>query len=529
MPIKHTRNEQLPVATLCYDQQLRVHWQNWQPAAENQPDTGGVELLPATNSHVMDSYSNLKHMANGSAEERFNALLEAIYNAVQLHNSHIKHDTIPKDCLFANPDWIDYILSIIEARIANQLDAILHHRQWRAIESAWRGLEYLLEQAHGHTQVMLEILDASKQDWEDDFDQSPWDQSNLHKIIYQYAYDMPGAFPYSALISAYTFDHLQPDLNLLENLAQVAMAAHCPLLANSDHAFFKKNNAMEISSIQDMQGYLQQTDYLAWQAFREKDCARYVGLALPRFLLRQPYGCNLRTKCFNYNEHISPKHSENHLWGPASIALASNMIRSFIQHGWTLHIRGPQSGGKVSGLPIIHYGCNEIQPPVEMLIPESKEVQLATAGFIPMSYYAGTEFACFFSANSAHKAKIYASDIATCNSRINARLPYILLTSRIAHYIKVLQREVIGMQCAAMQLEKDINHWLQSLVTKMNNPDMQLAARYPLQHAAIKVHEHSDNPGYFKVELSMVPHFQVEGLDVHLFLVSKLPNGKNKH
>ena len=414
----------------------------------------------------------------------------------------------------------------IDQRMGEQLDEILHHPKWQPIESAWKSLHGLLEHAKNNPQVEVELMDVSRADWEDHFTDRTAEASHLHRIIYQQAYDMPGATPYSAIVTGYVFDYRMMSLSLLEKMATVSMMAHCPVLANVDYLFFRKQTMAEVSNIQDMGSYLSQSDFINWQAFREKECARYVGLAMPRFLLRPLYGEDIAVRGFCYTEYVNPLIPDNHLWSPASMALAGNMIRSFINYGWPVHIRGPRSGGKVSAMPLVRYSHHEFQVPTEMLIPEARELQLANAGFIPLSYYAGTEYACFFSANSAHKAMLYDTALATSNSRINARLPYIFLSSRIAHYIKVLQREVIGMQCAAQQLEDNLNRWLQGLVTKMNQPSSDLAARYPLREAMVRVRDHGANPGFFRVELSVVPHFQVEGLDVHLFLVSRLPTGK---
>jgi type VI secretion system protein ImpC len=205
------------------------------------------------------------------------------------------------------------------------------------------------------------------------------------------------------------------------------------------------------------------------------------------------------------------------------------MVESFVTNGWCVQIRGPESGGKVENLPIHNFDVGkgtELKIPTEILIPETREFEFANQGFIPLSYYKGRNYACFFSANSAQKPEEYDSADATANCRINSRLPYIFLTSRLAHYLKVLQRENIGASKSASDLEQELNSWIKSLVTQMKNPGPELAATHPLSYGEVKVAENEDNPGFFKVSLAVVPHFQVEGIDVNLSLVSKLPQGK---
>lgn len=533
IPEAQSGNQNMQVCNMHENGQMILHEDDWLSDLWQQSSAAEL-MLPACMDVSEDDpepikasdlalFSDIHYIASASLEERFQATLHALAVALDSYNIPISSSAVVVD----TETSISLILNQIDQAATRQIDSILHHPQWKKVEASWKSLAYLIAAANNQSQVSIELLDCEKSEWIQHFSLNKSGQSKLYQLLYENSYDLPGAFPYTAVVTGYYFKSTQSDLDLLEKMSTIAMQSHCPLLANTDHEFFNKRDMIELSKINDTTAFLSQTNFIHWRSFREKACARYVGLCLPRFLLRNLYGNQQPIRSFNYHETAALDQSEQYLWAAASFALGGNIITSFIKHGWPVHIRGPRSGGKISGLPMIHYGCHELQLPTQMLIPESKEMQLAQAGFIPLSYYAGTEFACFFSANSVQKPKHYDSAKATSNSRINARLPYIFLSSRIAHYIKVLQREVIGMQCAAQQLEYSLNKWLQGLVTKMADPDAKLTARYPLRHAHACVAESSDNPGFFRVNLELVPHFQVEGMDVHLYLVSQLPSGKN--
>ncbi|MEI3712030.1 type VI secretion system contractile sheath large subunit [Klebsiella pneumoniae] len=270
---------------------------------------------------------------------------------------------------------------------------------------------------------------------------------------------------------------------------------------------------------------------LYWHTYTaEYDDARYIGLVMPRVLGRLPYGPDtVPVRSFNYVEQVKGPDHEKYLWTSAAFSFASNMVKSFVNNGWCVQIRGPQAGGAVKDLPIHLYDLgtgNQVKIPSEVMIPETREFEFASLGFIPLSYYKNRDYACFFSANSAQKPALYDTADATANSRINARLPYIFLLSRIAHYLKMIQRENIGTTKDRRLLELELNTWVRSLVTEMTDPGDELQASHPLRDASVVVEDIEDNPGFFRVKLYAVPHFQVEGMDVNLSLVSQMPKAK---
>ncbi|MCE1499166.1 type VI secretion system contractile sheath large subunit, partial [Enterobacter hormaechei] len=238
----------------------------------------------------------------------------------------------------------------------------------------------------------------------------------------------------------------------------------------------------------DIGNYFDRAEYIKWKSFRDTDDARYIGLVMPRVLGRLPYGPDtVPVRSFNYVEQVKGPDHEKYLWTSASFSFASNMVKSFINNGWCVQIRGPQAGGAVKDLPIHLYDLgtgNQVKIPSEVMIPETREFEFASLGFIPLSYYKNRDYACFFSANSAQKPALYDTADATANSRINARLPYIFLLSRIAHYLKLIQRENIGTTKDRRLLELELNTWVRSLVAQAriladylrNQPDGWLSA-----------------------------------------------------
>lgn len=392
-------------------------------------------------------------------------------------------------------------------------------------------MKSLVDKTDFRRNVKIELLDLSKDDLRQDFEDAPEIiQSGLYLQTYVAEYDTPGGEPIAALISAWEFDASAQDVALLKNISRVAASAHMPFIGSVGPAFFRKDTMEEVAAIKDIGNHFERAEYIKWNAFRETDDARYIGLVMPRVLGRLPYGPDtVPVRSFNYVEEVKGPDHHKYLWTNASFAFAANMVRSFVTNGWCVQIRGPQAGGAVQDLPIHLYDLgtgNQVKIPSEVMIPETREFEFANLGFIPLSYYKNRDYACFFSANSTQKPALYDTPDATANSRINARLPYIFLLSRIAHYLKIIQRENIGTTKDRRLLELELNNWIRGLVTEMTDPGDELQASHPLRDGKVVVEDIEDNPGFFRVKLYAVPHFQVEGMDVSLSLVSQMPKAK---
>lgn len=481
-----------------------------------------INLNPVTTLTGIDVFQTDEALADASTDERVTAAVSVFLNL--LKQSSKKVERLDKTLL-------DTHIAALDEQISRQLDAIMHHEDFQRVESIWRGVKSLIDQTDFRQNVRIELLDVSKEHLIQDFEDAPEiAQSGLYTHTYTQEYDTPGGEPIAAAISNYEFDRNPQDIALLRNISKVAAAAHMPFVGSVGPAFFGKETMEEVAAIKDIANYFDRAEYIKWKSFRDSDDSRYIGLTMPRVLGRLPYGPDtIPVRSFNYVERVKGPDHDRYLWTNASFAFAANMVKSFIANGWCVQIRGPQSGGAVTDLPIHLYDLgtgNQVKIPSEVMIPETREFEFANLGFIPLSYYKNRDYACFFSANSAQKPALYDTSEATANSRINARLPYIFLLSRIAHYLKLIQRENIGTTKDRRVLEQELNRWVRGLVTEMTDPSDDLRASHPLRNASVTVEDIEDNPGFFRVKLYAVPHFQVEGMDINLSLVSQMPKAK---
>ncbi|NMP29888.1 type VI secretion system contractile sheath large subunit [Rahnella sp. SAP-1] len=481
-----------------------------------------INLNPVSQLKDLDVFQHTDALSEASTDERVTAAVGVFLNL--LKQSAQKVERLDKSL-------IDGHIAELDAQISRQLDEVMHHAEFQQVESTWRGLHTLVSQTDFRQNVRIELLDISKEHLIQDFEDAPEiAQSGFYFQTYIENYDTPGADPISATISNYEFDRSARDIALLRNISRVAAAAHMPFIGSVGPEFFGKKSMEEVAAIKDIGNYFDRAEYIKWKDFRDSDDARYIGLTMPRVLGRLPYGPDtLPVRSFNYIEEVKGPDHEKYLWTHASFAFAANMVKSFVKNGWCVQIRGPKAGGAVSNLPIHLYDLgtgNQVKIPSEIMIPETREFEFANLGFIPLSYYKNRDYACFFSANSCQKPALYETVNATANSRINARLPYIFLLSRIAHYLKLIQRENIGTTKDRRHLELELNTWIRSLVTEMTDPGDDLQASHPLRDARVTVEDIEDNPGFFRVKLYAVPHFQVEGMDVNLSLVSQMPKAK---
>lgn len=425
---------------------------------------------------------------------------------------------------------VDVMLAEVDARISAQVNEIMHHPEVQKLESAWRGLKFLVDRTDFRENVGIEILNVSKEDLITDFEDSPEVvKSGLYRTAYSNEYGVFGGKPYGLMVGNYDFGHGAQDIELLSKLASVAAMAHAPFIGNTAPEFFDKKSFEEVSQIKELKMYLEGPQYARWHSFRESDDSRYVGLTMPRFMLRLPYGeGGIPVKDFNFTEDVVGKH-DNYLWGHASTAMASRIVDSFAKFRWAPNIIGPQSGGSVDNLPLHNYqAMGEIQSkvPTETLITDRREFELSEEGFISLSWRKGSDSAAFFSANSCQKAKTFGNTpegkAAETNYRLGTQLPYMFIVTRLSHYMKVLQREQIGSWKERSDLERELNQWISQYVADMDDPAPAVRSRRPLRQAKITVEDVPGQPGWYRSTLKVRPHFKYMGATFELSLVGKL-------
>lgn len=395
-----------------------------------------IHLTPVTSLKEIGEWQSNEAMAEASTDERVSAAIQVLLSCVASSGKNIEK---------LDKSLLDFHISQLDRKISAQLDAVMHHPEFKKVESLWRGTWSMVSGIDFRKNVKVELLDVSKQHLREDFDDAPEIiQSGFYRHTYIEEYDTPGGEPIASVISSYEFDNSPQDIALLRNISRVAAASHMPFIGAVGPAFFLKNSMEEVAAIKDIGNYFDRAEYIKWKAFRETDDARYIGLTMPNVLGRLPYGPDtVPVRNFNYVEAVKGPDHDKYLWTSAAFAFATNMAKSFINNGWCVQIRGPQAGGAVTDLPIHLYDLgtgNQVKIPTEVMIPETREFEFANLGFIPLSYYKNRDYACFFSANSTQKPALYDTADATANSRINARLPYVFLLSRIAHYQNVLKQ-----------------------------------------------------------------------------------------
>ncbi len=424
---------------------------------------------------------------------------------------------------------VDEMIAEIDRKLSAQMDEILHHPDFQKLESAWRALKFLVDRTDFRENIKIEILNVTKEELLDDFEDSPEvPKSGLYKIVYTREYGQFGGQPYAAMIANYEFGPGPQDLKLLQYVASVAAMAHAPFIAAASPSFFGIESFTELPKLKDLKSIFEGPQYIKWQSFRESEDARYVGLTLPRFLLRLPYGPNTQpTKAFNYQESV--ERHEDYLWGNTAFAFATRLTDSFAKYRWCANIIGPRGGGAVEDLPLHQYeAMGEIQTkiPTEVLISERREFELSEEGFIVLTMRKGSDNACFFSANSVQKPKYFGiskeAKEAELNYKLGTQLPYIFIISRLAHYIKVIQREHIGSWKERVDLERELNTWIRQYVADMDNPSPGVRSRRPLRQAQVIVEDVEGEPGWYKVTLKVRPHFKYMGAFFTLSLVGKL-------
>ena len=430
---------------------------------------------------------------------------------------------------------IKAIIAEIDKQLTDQINVILHNERFQQVESAWRGLHYLVNNTETDEQLKIRVMNISKKDLGKTLKKykgASWDQSPLFKKLYEQEYGQLGGEPYGCLVGDYAFDHTPGDVELLGQIAQIAAASHSPFIAGASPTLMAMDSWQELANPRDLAKIFSAPDYAALRSLREADDAKYIGLAMPRFLSRLPYGAKTNpVEEFDFEEVTGVGDHTKYTWANAAYAMAVNVNRSFKMYGWCSSIRGVESGGAVEGLPVHTFpsddGGVDMKCPTEIAISDRREKELADCGFMPLIHRKNTDIAAFIGAQSLQKPAQYTDPDATANANISARLPYLFASCRFAHYLKCMVRDKVGSFMERADMERYLGDWIKGYVLgSPENAGDVLKAQKPLAAAEVKVEEIEGNPGYYAAKFFLRPHYQLEGVNVSLRLVSKLPSQK---
>lgn len=424
----------------------------------------------------------------------------------------------------------------IDAKVSKQLAAVMHHPKFKQLEGSWRGLHYLVMNTETSASLKLRVINWSKRELFRDMSRATeFDQSQLFKKIYESEFGTPGGQPYGALIGDYEFTNHPEDIDTLRLVSNVAAAAFAPFIAAASPRLLGLDSYRELSVPRDMEKIFDSLEYTKWNAYRETEDSRFVTLVLPRVLARLPYG-ERTTKVDEFDYEEAPIDEagvarrmphDDYCWMNAAYAMGARLTDAFARNSWCTAIRGAENGGKLENLPCHIFtsddGDIDLQCPTEIGITDRREAELSKLGFLAVSHYKGTDYAVFFGAQTNQKPKKYDRPDATANAAISARLPYMMASSRIAHYLKIIARDKIGSFKEASDVEAWLKRWIEQYTNSNPSPSEEAKAKYPLREARIRVEEIPGKPGSYHAVAHMRPWLQMEELTTSLRMVARIP------
>ena len=478
----------------------------------------------------VDEFSELLNKEFKPKSDRARAQVESAVETLA-HQVLSDEDLILDDAI----NSISAIIAEIDLKLTEQINHVLHNEEFQQLEGAWRGLHYLVNNTETDEMLKIRFLPISKKELGKTikkFKGTAWDQSPLFKKVYEEEFGQLGGEPYGCLVGDYAFSHSAPDVEILQGMAQISAAAHAPFITGADPAVMQMDSWQELTNPRDLTKIFSTPEYAAWRSLRESEDSRYIGLAMPRFLARLPYGAkDDPVEEFDFEEDTEGADSSNFTWANSAYAMATNVNAAFKQYGWCSRIRGVESGGAVEGLPVHSFpsddGGVDMKCPTEIAISDRREAELAKTGFMPLIHRKNSDLAAFIGAQSLQSPAEYEDPDATANAALAARLPYLFASCRFAHYLKCIVRDKVGSFKERADMERWLNKWiLQYVDGDPDNSSETVKATKPLAAAEVRVQEVEGSPGYYTSQFFLRPHYQLEGLTVSLRLVSKLPSEK---
>lgn len=480
-------------------------------------------------------------------EEQSLNLLDSAISATRQTGKEEARDlleNLTKQALQGTVSWdrnlsktINQAVDAIDAAISKQLAAVMHTEKFQKLEGSWRGLNHLVMNSETSTNLKIRMLNLSKRELFKDMDKAvEFDQSQTFKKIYEEEFGTAGGEPYACLIGDYEFTTHPEDIDLLSMMSNVSAAGFCPFITAAGPEVFGFDDYTELSKPRDLAKIFESKEYIKWRSFRDSEDARFVTLVMPKSLSRLPYGANSKpVEAFNYEEFpqddsgmaTAVPHNQ-YAWMNAAYVMGTTLTRAFAEYSWCTAIRGAEGGGKVEGLPSHVFksddGDVDQKCPTEIGITDRREAELSNLGFLPLCHYKNTDYSVFFGAQTAQKPKTYDDPDATANASISARLPYIMATSRIAHYLKVMARDKIGSFMEAKDAERWLNRWIANYTNSNPDASAEMKARYPLAEARVEVKENPGAPGSYSAVAYLRPWLQMEELTTSLRMVANIPS-----
>jgi type VI secretion system protein ImpC len=499
--------------------------------AKSSPLTTDAVDPPVAVAQVEDQADRFQELLRKEFKPKTNRARDEVERAVRtLAEQALSETAVVADDVVGT---IKAIVAEIDRKLTDQLNVILHNPRFQQVESAWRGLHYLVSNTETDEMLRVKVMNVGKTELARSLKKykgSSWDQSPLFKTLYEAEYGQLGGQPYGALVGDYHFDHTPGDVELLGQVAQIAAAAHAPFISGAAPALMAMDSWQELANPRELGRIFAAPDYAGWRGLRESEDAKYLGLCLPRFLARVPYGPKTNpVEEFEFEEAVDGSDPSKYAWANSAYAMAVNINRSFKLYGWCSSIRGVESGGAVEGLPLHMFpsddGGVDVKCPTEIAISDRREAELANCGLMPLIHRKNTDTAAFIGAQSLQRPIEYSDPDASANARLAARLPYLFATCRFAHYLKCMVRDKIGSFRERRDMERYLSDWIKGyVIANPENAGEQSRAEKPLAGAEVKVEEVEGNPGYYSARFFLRPHYQLEGVNVTLSLVSRLPS-----
>jgi type VI secretion system protein ImpD len=430
----------------------------------------------------------------------------------------------------------DQLIALIDEALNRQVNAILHHPEFQAMEARWRGLAMLVRTASRGSDVKVKLLSISWPQLARSMERATdFDQSHLFELVYSREFGMPGGEPYGLLVGDYQLapgDVGGDTVSTLTELGMVAAAAFCPFIAGASPRAIGLESFDELNRVHDLSWLASDPQRIRWNSLRAREDSRFLGLVAPRVLIRAPYEpfSRRRDDGFPFREEISEDGSTL-LWSNGAFAFAAIVIRNFIETGWFADIRGVTQdaidGGLLGPSELAPYDFGtesqglSAQAPVEIRLTSTLEQQFCDLGIVPVATTYLSSSAIFNSNQSLHAPQHYSNENARQNARLAAMLQYVLCASRFSHYLKVIMRDEVGRLADALSIERKLEDWLSGYTLGNDDADLPLRTRFPLRSAGINVDEIPGKPGTFTCTVRLQPHFQLDDVSTSFHLIAE--------